>query len=383
VRIALVHPYSWPEVRRGGERVLHDLAWALRTSGNHVEILTGSSGITCVDRIEDTPVNRRRHHSCLDRGGLGRYETFGLEAVPWLASHSVDLVVAMSPTAAIASRLCGRRTVFAPMGWPTEAWWRHRRVEGRAFRAATRVSHATTVLSHAVAESVELLTGRRPTVLPAGIRLGEFPIRSSPRSGAPIVLFASWAEERGKGLDVLLRAFDMLLRDFPDARIRLAGGGDPTWAIASLGEESRGRVTAALEIVGDEHEPISADTYGGAHVTALPSQMESFGLVLLESLACGTPVVGSAEGGLPDVIGGCETAVVVGPRDVPGLYRALVDSIVLATKPGTAAKARSRAGDFDWSTVIGPRHMAFYEQVAVSGDVSPTSDRRDLARSSS
>ena len=44
--VALVHPYSWPEVKRGGERYLADIAWYLGEAGHTVDVITGTSGPT-------------------------------------------------------------------------------------------------------------------------------------------------------------------------------------------------------------------------------------------------------------------------------------------------------------------------------------------------
>ncbi|MGH9028798.1 MAG: glycosyltransferase family 4 protein [Acidimicrobiales bacterium] len=381
MRIALAHPYSWPEVRRGAERVLHDLAWALRTREHEVEIVTGTPGSTASDVVEEVPVHRRHHHARWDVRGLSRYETFGVEAFPWVLSRRHDLVIALSPSAAIASSLAGRRTVFYAMGWPTAQWWEFRPMEARMFRAALRLSRATAVLSNAAADSVESLTGSRPSVLPAGIRLEAFPVPERARSGPPTVLFASWAEEKGKGLDLLLEAFALLLADEPDARLLLAGGGDPRWALERLDPVARAMVSASMQVVGSPSQPISPATFASAHVTVLPSQMESFGLVLLESLACGTPVVGSAVGGLLDVAGGCDVARLVPHADVGALHHALREAFEMAGDPVTATRARSHAATFDWRTVIGPLHATFYDGVANGGDSSTEPRRHEVARS--
>ena len=366
MRIALAHPFSWPEVRRGGERVLHDLAWALHDQGHDVRIVSGTPGPSASSSVEGVPIDRLHNRGVLNRRGITRYETFGLDAFPWLVRHRFDVVVAMTPTSAVASRLAGQRTVFSTMGWPTAEYWVHRPVEARAFRLAARLAHAVTALSSPVADSVRTLTGRAATVLAPGVRLEHFPMTEGPRTGPPVVLFASWAEERGKGLDHLVAALARLLERRPDIRLWLGGGGDPSWAMAGLDQGARRRVEAAIDVVADQQRPITPEIYGAAHVTALPSQMESFGLVLVESLACGTPVVGSAAGGILDTAAGCEEARLVPHGDVAALTAALEAAMDMAADPGTAPGAREAASRFDWRTVIGPRHAAFYETVARS-----------------
>lgn len=362
MKVALVHPSSWPEVRRGAERLLHDLASVLAQAGEEVEIVSGTEGQGGRTVVGGIPVNRIRHRKRLDFGPLTRYETFGLEAWPFLVRHRFDLVVAMSPSAAIAGWAARQPTVLSTMGWPTAEYWRLRHTEARLYRLASRLLPVTTVLSSAAVASVRELTGRTPALLPAGVRLAEFPLVPGPRLGCPVVLFASWASEQGKGLDLLLRGFAGVLDTYPDARLRLAGGGDPTWALAKIDSATRQRIWPALEV--DPPPIMSADVYGAAHVTVLPSRVESFGLVLLESLACGTPVVGSAVGGLLDILAGCPVGQLVPHGDICALTDAICKAVQQAGDPVTAQVCRAHAARFDWAGEIGARHLALYRKVS-------------------
>src|SRR4051812_17280846 len=112
MRIALVHPFSWPEVRRGGERYLDDLAGYLAAAGHDVDVVTGSDG---AGTTRGNPAFVRRRHldvSLLRRRGLGSAETFALVALPQLLRRRYDVVHALMPTAALAARLARQRTVY-------------------------------------------------------------------------------------------------------------------------------------------------------------------------------------------------------------------------------------------------------------------------------
>src|SRR4051812_48400721 len=109
MRIALVHPFSWPAVRRGGERYLHDLAWFLTGQGAEVDIVVG--GRPGVEPGPDGRLVRLRHPKRLAVRTLTPTDTFGAPALGWLARHRYDVVHALTPTAALAAVATRQRTV--------------------------------------------------------------------------------------------------------------------------------------------------------------------------------------------------------------------------------------------------------------------------------
>jgi glycosyltransferase involved in cell wall biosynthesis len=125
-----------------------------------------------------------------------------------------------------------------------------------------------------------------------------------------------------KGIDVLLRAFALVVAQEPRARLRLVGSGDAVEdqrALArSLGIADRVEFTGTLamkDLVG---------AYQHARALVLPSltESESFGMTLVEAMACGRPVVGSDIGGIPTVVDDGDTGLLVPPGDVSALARA-------------------------------------------------------------
>jgi glycosyltransferase involved in cell wall biosynthesis len=95
-----------------------------------------------------------------------------------------------------------------------------------------------------------------------------------------------------------------------------------------------------------------ARAYRSAWATVLPSIHEAFGLVLLESLASGTPVVAARSGAAPDVAGGNGTGRLFEPDDEDDLARAMSEALDLATAPDSAERCREQARRYDWDRVV-------------------------------
>jgi len=160
----------------------------------------------------------------------------------------------------------------------------------------------------------------------------------------PVVLFVGTMNEAGafKGIDRLLSAMaDGGLSE--RAQVVLAGEGDRRSRYmrlaADLLPEGSYRFTGGLS------DDDLRDLYRAAAVTVLPSvtSEEAFGIVLIESMACGTPVIASALPGVRGVIGS-HAGIAVPPGDVPGLARAIndvLDGVAASGQLGRAARRRA------------------------------------------
>jgi phosphatidyl-myo-inositol alpha-mannosyltransferase len=358
MRIALIHPFSWPAVRRGGERYLHDLAWYLTEQGAQVDAVVG--GPPAVADTPDGRLVRLRHPRQLQIRGLTPTDTFGLPALGWLARHRYDVVHALTPTAALAGVVTRQRTVYTALGHPTWQTINRRKHDLRMFRGTVRRVAAPLALSASAAASINDITGVLPRVVPPGLRIDSFPLNATPRRGPVRVLFPAHAADRRKGLDVLLAAFDRVLNRLPDARLVLGGGGNAEWAFAEMPAEMATRVRAATDVLGaGELDDVPA-LYAAATVTALPSVDEAFGLVLVESLATGTPVVGVASGGPVEIVTDPAIGLLAPPRDPAALADHICTVAQLAADGKTPVRCREHARQWDWHSVIGPLHLEVY-----------------------
>ncbi|WP_431922944.1 glycosyltransferase [Nonomuraea jabiensis] len=190
---------------------------------------------------------------------------------------------------------------------------------------------------------------RRIAVVPCGVDLSVFrpdgPV--APRTGGKLILSIGRMVPR-KGVDTVIRA----LRRIPDADLVIAGGREDDEEAVRLYELARAYgLERRVHVIGSvprEHVPAlmrSADV-----LVAVP-WYEPFGMVAIEAMACGVPVVASAVGGHLDTVAGC--GVLVPPRRPRALARALSDVL---DHPGRRAqlaaagalRARERYG---WARV--------------------------------
>ena len=359
MRIALVHPHSWPDVRRGAERYVADLAWYLARADQEVDVITGTLEAPSVTSVDGTTIRRRRHLTLpMLSERFTPTEMFGAVALSALLRRRYDVVHAFTPTCAIAGVMARQRTVYTELGHPTDP----RRVQRRrAWHAAVRRSDAVTALSSSAAESIRALSGRKPDVLRPGTRLDAFAPDLAPRTGPLRVLFSGTLDAGYKGLPALMRAFELLLARQPDARLRLSGSGDHTWALRRAGVTPA--TEAAIDVLGVGGLEELPDRYRSASMTVLPSTNEAFGLVLVESLACGTPVVCVAGAGSEEVIDDPAVGRAVVRRDPALIADAIEEVAVLAADPMTPARCRAHAERFSWDA-LGPQHLELYEDVA-------------------
>lgn len=129
-------------------------------------------------------------------------------------------------------------------------------------------------------------------------------------------------EIRRKNLGLLLRAMAYLRdRGVAVRLIKVGGPGDPEARRLFLSQVHQLGLSDLVLLAGWVSEADLPAFYTAADVVVVPSLVEGLGLPVLEAMACGTPVVCSNAGALPEVVG--DAALLVRPDDVPGLANAL------------------------------------------------------------
>jgi len=126
-----------------------------------------------------------------------------------------------------------------------------------------------------------------------------------------------------KGIDVLLKAAKHYEKELGDVMTLIAGNGELYDELNAL---KRDLGLNNVHFLGHVNQKQLVDLYNIADVSTVPSRTEPFGLVAIEALACGTPVVGTNQGGLPDFITE-SVGTLVPVEDDLGLAEAITDEI--------------------------------------------------------
>jgi glycosyltransferase involved in cell wall biosynthesis len=241
-------------------------------------------------------------------------------------------------------------------------------------RAADRV---IAVNDHVAEQAVGLgVDANRVRVIRSGVDTAQFHPRDRRAARrafgipdtAPVVLFVGNLEPR-KQVDVLLRAMAEVHAEFPQALLLIVGSGESAGVQDQTARLTRLTRELALEevvqFVGRVADEQLLGYYALADVFALPSSSEAQGIVALEAMATGLPVVGSAVGGLLATIDDGQTGFLVPPGEESPLADALLEVLGHPERRdamGQAARTRVEQ-HFAWSKAIDAT-IAVYREVS-------------------
>jgi glycosyltransferase involved in cell wall biosynthesis len=141
-----------------------------------------------------------------------------------------------------------------------------------------------------------------------------------------------------KGQDVLIRALPRVKSDFPDCRVSFVGDGPSRREFEELACALG--VARQCEFLGHQAAERVMELMGGAAATVVPSLIDNCPMVVIESLALGTPVIASAVGGITEMITDGRDGLLLPPQDPGALAGALTR---LLGDPALAAEMRRQA----------------------------------------
>lgn len=230
-----------------------------------------------------------------------------------------------------------------------EVWERMPALRRTALRRANLVlAPSKDTANHAAAQQVR---SERIRVLPWALdpefeeMLGNAQRSKLPEGypeGRVILTVGRWVgNERYKGMDTLITALPRLLTRWPELHLLAVGDGDDLAWLEDLAEQN-GVNRHVHFLSGLSSEQLMA-CYGACEIFALPSRGEGFGLVYLEAMACGKPVIGGSHGGVPEVIEDGVTGYLVPHGDAAQLatsIETLLSDPAMAQKMGGRGRQR-------------------------------------------
>ncbi len=372
MKIGIACPYTW-DVPGGVQAHVRDLADNLLALGHDVSVL---SPVDEPDRA-DLPsyvVPAGRAVPVPYNGSVARL-VFGPLSLKrtrrWLRDGGFDVLHVHEPTVPSVSMLA----CFAASG-PIVA----------TFHTATARSRALQVFGTALQPALEKVIGRiavspaarrvvvehlggDAVLIPNGVDVARFtgarPLDG--RDDRPTVVFLGRIDEQRKGLAVLLEALPELVSLVPDVRLLVAGPGDVDDVREAIPPSLRDRVEL-LGLVSEQDKP---RVFASGHVYCAPNTHgESFGIVLVEAMATGTPVVASDLEAFRRVLEDGRAGVLVPVRDAGALAAGLGALLQDPERRARLAEAGRRAvRAYDWSTVT-RQIVEVYETVAVAAPVA-------------
>lgn len=368
MRIGIVCPYAW-DIPGGVSAHVHDLAVALIRRGHYVNVL---APVESDSDLPDFVTSSGRPRAVKYNGSVARL-SFGPvtahKVAKWIEEGEFDVLHVHEPLAPSISVLA----CWAARG-PIVATWHSSMDRSRMLLSLSRLAQtamekvtARIAVSEAARKTLVEHVGGDAIVIPNGVDSSSFqnatPIDGWPGTGQSLV-FLGRTDEPRKGLAILIEAFPEIRRSCPDLRLLIAGPGDPTDLLATLAQSDREAVTCLGMIDNDDKANVFAS---GSIYVAPNTGGESFGIVLLEAMATGTPVLASDLEAFRRVLDFGAAGKTFKNEDAHSLATTAIAMLKDPEVLGQlSVQGRMRAEEFDWTTVSA-RIERVYESVSTPG----------------
>lgn len=363
MRVGLVCPYAW-EVPGGVQFHVRDLAEKLIGWGHEVSVLAPAdddvalpSYVVPGGRVIPVPYNGSVARLAFGVGPAGRTRR-------WLRDGGFDVLHVHEPATPSLSLLA----CWAATG-PVVATFHTSNPRSRAMTAASGVLQsalekidARIAVSEAARTTLVEHVGGDAVLIPNGVDVGFF-TAATPRSEwqGGTLGFVGRLDEPRKGLPTLLDALPAILDRAPATRLLIAGRGDADDALDEVPDHVRGQVIFLGQVSDAEKASLlrSVDAYVAPNLGG-----ESFGIVLVEAMAAGAPVLASDLDPFRAVLDGGKAGRLFRTGDAGSLAAEASD---LLADGGARARLRAAGlavvGRYDWDRVAADI-LAVYETIS-------------------
>ena len=355
LRVALVTEFYHPHLGGVTEHV-HNLALQFRDWGHEVIVLTANMrgqghDARFVRRIGTSVVIYANGAFARVTSGWGLQRQ--VDAI--LREERIDLVHlhgSLAPTLGLVAADAARR-LDIPVVATFHSWF-PRSVLYRTFRRSLQRRldrhSATIAVSAPVVDALSRYFKADWEIIPNGVDTGYFHPNGRKVTDAfvrgPRLLFLGRLDPRN-GLDTAIDAMPSILKRLPDSRLVVAGDGP----LRNHYRDKAKHLGDRVEFLGRVRED-RPHIYGTADLYLCPTTKASFGITLLEAMACGTPLVVSDITGFRELVNGGEEATLVPMNDASAWASTVVDLIEDPERRALMATAgRAKSAAFSWPTV--------------------------------
>lgn len=364
MRVALVTEFYYPHLGGVTEHV-HNLARFLNATGHHAVVITSHMAEPAeehdpLDTTQDQPLVYRVGTSRViySAGSFARVTT-GLrlrrQLREILRDERIDIVHVhggLNPVLGLVAPGAAE-DLDIPVVATFHSWFR-RSALCRIFRRSLQKRldrHAAVIaVSRPVVEAHARYFTADWEIIPNGVDTDFFrPDHSPPRPprhSGPELLFLGRLDPRN-GLDTVLAAMPRILARFPESRLTIAGDGPLRPLYERMAASSGRRVTFVGRVNGDRPR-----YYSRADLYLCPTTKASFGITLLEAMACGTPLAVSDITGFRELVSGGEEAVLIPMHEPAAWAESIIELLADDGRRKTMSLAgRAKAARFAWPRV--------------------------------
>jgi glycosyltransferase involved in cell wall biosynthesis len=362
MKIAFVYDVIYPCVKGGVEKRIHELAGRLSARGHDVHIIGMKywEGPDCIkkDGVTLHGICRAQPLYADGRRTIREAIGFGARLIPYLMREEFDIIDCQQfpyfPCFPVKFVSLVKKKPFV-ITWHEVwggYWYEYLGWKGAFGKLTERLVAGLTPnnisVSGTTAKKIQRLGLRNNVrIIPNGIDPGRILSVSPSMESSDIIFVGRLIKD--KHVDVLVRAFFMLMKEFPDLTLLILGDGPERETIRSMVRDLAIEDRVFLQPFLDSHDEVIS-LIKASHVCVIPSTREGFGIAALEALACGLPVVtvDHPDNAIGELITE-ETGFLasLSAEDLADKIR-----VALGKYPAMKPACMASAGSYDWDRIV-------------------------------